>query len=73
MNLVVVNHARERALGLLTEFNTNKITTSQTQKQFLSKLVSNLRNQHAKAATSAVRCTKAAMKQYLSATAFRSV
>ena len=56
MNLVVVNHARERALGLLTEFNTNKITTSQ-----------------AKAATSAVRCTKAAMKQYLSATAFRSV
>ena len=65
MNLVVVNDACERALVLLTKFNTNKITTSQTQKQFLYKLVSKLRNQQAKAATSAQRCTKAAMKQYL--------
>ena len=55
----------ERSLGLLTEFNTNKITSSQTQKQFLYKLVSKLRNQQAKAATSAEKCTKAAMKQYL--------
>ena len=60
MNLVVVNDACEKALGLLTEFNTNKITTSQTQKQFLYKLVSKLRNQQAKAVT--------AMKQSLSAT-----
>ena len=65
MNLVVVNDACERALGLLAEFNTNKITTSQTQKRFLYKLVSKLRNQQAKAATSAEKCTKAAMKQYL--------
>ena len=63
MNLVVVNDACERALGLFTEFNTNKITTSQNQNQFLYKLVSKLRNQQAKAATSAERCTKAAMKQ----------
>ena len=48
MNLVVVNDACKRALGLLTEFNTNKFTTSQ-----------------AKAATSAERCTKAAVKQSL--------
>ena len=40
MNLVVVDDVCERALGLLTEFNTNKITTSQTQKQFFDKLVS---------------------------------
>ena len=67
MNLVVVNDACdcERAFGLIAEFNTNKITTSQTQKQYLYKLVSKLRNQQAKAATSAERCTKAAMKQYL--------
>ena len=48
MNLVVVNDACKRALELLTEFNTNKFTTSQ-----------------AKAATSAKRCTKAAVKQSL--------
>ena len=65
MNLVVVKDACERALGLLAEFNTNKITTSQTQKQFLYKLVSRLSNQQAKAAASAERCTKAAMKQSL--------
>ena len=65
MNLVDVNNVCERSLGLLTEFNTNKITSSQTQKQFLYKVVSKLRNQQAKAATSAEKCTKAAMKQYL--------
>ena len=65
MNLVVVNDLCERALGLLTEFNTNKITTSQTQKQFLYELVSKLRNQQAEAATSAEKCTKAAMQQYV--------
>ena len=32
MNLVVVNNACERALGLLTECNTNKIITNETQK-----------------------------------------
>ena len=64
MNLVVVNDVCEKALELLTEFNTNTITTSQTPKQFLYKLVSKLQNQQAKAATSAEKCTKAAMKQY---------
>ena len=73
MNLVVVNDACERALGLLTECNTNKITTNETQKQFLYKLVSKLTNLQAKPATSAERCTKAAMKQYLRATALSSV
>ena len=65
MSLVVVNDASKRALGLLAEFNTNKITTSQTQQQFLHKLVSKLKNQQAKAATSDERCTKGAIKQYL--------
>ena len=65
MNLVVVNDVCERALGPLLEFNTNKITASQTQKQFLYKLVSKLRNQQAKAATSAEKCTKTVRKQYL--------
>ena len=63
MNLVVVNDVYERASGLLTEFNSNKITTSQTRKQFLYKLVWKSRNQQAKAATSAEKCTKAATKQ----------
>ena len=65
MNLVVVNDVYERALGLLTEFNTNKITTSQTRTQFIYKLVRKLQNQPAKAATLAEKGTKAAVKQYL--------
>jgi len=62
---VVVNDACERALGLLSEFNTTKITTNPTQKQFLYRLVNELQSQQAKAATSVERCTKADMKQYL--------
>ena len=65
MNLVVVSDVCERALRPLTEFNCNKITTSQTQKQFLYKLVSKLRNQQAKAAISTEKGTKSAKKQYL--------
>ena len=42
MNLVVANDVCEKAFGLLAEFKTNKITTSQTQKQFLYKLVTKL-------------------------------
>jgi len=59
---VVVNDVCERALGLLTEFNTTKITTNPTQKQLLYRLVNELRSQQIKAATSVERCTKAGMK-----------
>ena len=60
MNLVVVNNVYEKALELLTKFNTNKITTSQTRKQFLYKLVRKLRQP-----ASGEKYTKAVIKQYL--------
>ena len=70
---MAVNDVYERASGLLTDFNTNKITASQTQKQFLYNLISTLQNQQAKAAISAEKRTKAAAKQYLHATALSLV
>ena len=63
--LVVVNDACERALGLITEFNKNRVTKDPEQKQYLYQVTRHLRKQQADQATSSERCTKKSMKKYL--------
>ena len=63
--LVVVNGACERALGLITEFNKNRVTKDPEQKQYLYQVTRHLRKQQADQATSSERCTKKSMKKYL--------
>ena len=63
--LVVVNDACERALGLITEFNKNRVTKDPEQKQYLYQVTRHLRKQQAEQATSSERCTKKSMKKYL--------
>jgi hypothetical protein len=57
-NIVCVNDAAERALGLLTEFSHGKVSKNPSQKQFLFKVIQNLRQQQAQVATSSERITK---------------
>ena len=64
-NLVVVNDGCERALGLLTKYNTNHSTTDKKQKQFSYQIIQNLRKRRVEATTSFERCTKTNMKKYL--------
>ena len=47
-HLKVTNDAAERALGLVTTFNDNTITKNPEQKQFLYRVVYNLRKQQTK-------------------------
>ena len=49
-SLKVVNDSAERALGLVTEFHSNKITKDPQQKQFLYQVVKDLRREQAKLA-----------------------
>ena len=63
--LVVVNDACERALGLITEFNKKRVTKDPEQKQYLYQVTRHLRKQQADQATSSERCTKKSMKKYL--------
>ena len=57
-SLNVVNDASERALGILTDFHTGKVTLDSEQKQILLKMVSQLRQTQQSAATSLERVTK---------------
>ena len=58
----VVNDAAERALGLITEFNTGVITTSNEQKEFLCQVVLHMRKLQQEEATSTERVTKKAVR-----------
>ena len=64
--MAVVNDACERALGLITEFNTNRVTKDPKQKQFLYQAIRDLRSKQADVATSSERCTKRNIMKYLS-------
>ena len=64
--MAVVNDACERALGLITEFNTNRVTKDPKQKQFLYQTIRYLRSKQADVATSSERCTKRNIMKYLS-------
>lgn len=55
----VVNDCAERALGLLTEFNTGTVTKDETQRQALLQVVRHMRKQQKAASSSTERCTKA--------------
>ena len=57
-SLSVVNDAAERALGLLTSFNTGRVTLDPEQHQLLLKMVSELRQTQLHVATSSERTTK---------------
>ena len=57
-SLSVVNDAAERALGLLTSFNTGRVTLDPEQHQLLLKMVSELTQTQLHVATSSERTTK---------------
>ena len=59
----VVNDTAERSLGLLTEFNTGTVTKSEEQKQYLYKVIREMRRNQKNLATSRERCTKASIKK----------
>lgn len=58
----VVNDSAERALGLITEFNSGQVTHDEDQKQWLYQVVQEMRRQQKEAATSTERCTKTILK-----------
>ena len=60
-SLPVVNDAAERALGLITEFHQSNCPKNEDQKQFLCKVVKQMRVEQAKQATSTERITKKAL------------
>ena len=57
-NLPTVNDAAERDLGLLTEFHSKTSPQNEEQKQYLFKVVKELRAQQGDLATSSERVTK---------------
>ena len=58
LDLPVVNDAAERALGLLTEFHTNTAPKDEEQKQFVYKVVKEMRQIQSQSATGSERVTK---------------
>ena len=62
-DLPVVNDAAERALGLVTEFRRSSCPKTEEQKQYLFKVVKELRSQQLQQATSSERVTKASFSQ----------
>jgi len=60
----VANDASERALGLLTEYH-DKLTDMSAKKQILLKIIKELREKQATAATSSERVTKKGMQLYM--------
>ena len=63
-SLSVVNDAAERALGLLTAFNTGRITKSEEQMQFVCQCVRDIRKKNSMLATSAETCTQQIIKAF---------
>ena len=68
-NLPVVNDAAERALGLLTEFNQQTLLNDEEQKQYVYKVVKELRNQQ----TNIVKGSERVTKQTISSINFDSI
>ena len=60
--LKVIDDAAERALGLLTEFNTGTITKNENQKQYLYQVIRHTRKRNKEMATSRERITKRMLK-----------
>ena len=63
LNLTVINDVAERGLALITEFNNSKVPKSEQQKQFLFKVMKEMRAIQNKTATGSERITKGSLSQ----------